>query len=87
MFAEYSAEALRGAVERALQLFREPAALARARRNGMARDFSWENSARKYLRVYRQVNAARRMGAGFNRWLESLETEGGSAAPPRRGFP
>jgi len=87
VFAEYSADALSGAVERALQLFREPAALARARRNGMTRDFSWENSARKYLRVYRQVNAARRMGAGFNRWLESLETEGGSAAPPRRGLP
>ena len=78
VFAEYSPEALVRAVERAVALFDDPAALARVRRNGMARDFSWESSARKYIRLYRQVNAARRMGSGFNRWLDTLEVEGGS---------
>jgi starch synthase len=88
VFDEYVPEELVRAVERAIALFREPAALARARRNGMGRDFSWEASARKYLRLYRQVNAARRMGSGFNRWLDSLDLEGGPAsAPPRRGPP
>src|SRR5262245_34129071 len=41
VFAPYTPEALLGAVESALQLYGEPRALLRVRRNGMARDFSW----------------------------------------------
>jgi starch synthase len=73
VFEAYTAEALLGAVEAALRLYRAPRALERTRRNGMRQDFSWEASARKYLHLYRQANAARRMGSGFNRWLETLE--------------
>lgn len=36
-----------------------PAALLALRRNGMARDFSWQPSAEKYLEVYRWAVAAR----------------------------
>lgn len=76
LFREYSAEALIGAVERAVRLYEDKRALREVRRNGMARDFSWQASARKYVQLYRQANAARRMGTGFNRWLESVQAEG-----------
>jgi starch synthase len=82
LFTPYEPEALARAVEEAIALFSDVTALARARRNGMALDFSWEASARKYIRLYRQANAARRMGSGFNRWLEALEEEGARAGRP-----
>jgi len=82
LFGAYTPEALVRAVEEAVALFGDRAALTRARRNGMTRDFSWEGSARKYLHLYRQVNAARRMGSGFNRWLDSLEQDGGTGTRP-----
>jgi glycogen synthase len=82
LFEPYTAEALIAAAEEAVALFAEPAALARVRRNGMTRDFSWESSARKYIHLYRQANAARRMGSGFNRWLEAMEGEGRRAGGP-----
>jgi starch synthase len=85
VFSDYTPNALVDAVEQAVALFADPEVLARARRNGMSRDFSWEASARNYIRLYRQVNAARRMGSGFNRWLDTLEAEGGgrpSSEPP-----
>jgi starch synthase len=83
LFGPPSAESLLGAVEEALALYAQPGALQRARRNGMARDFSWELSARKYLDLYRRANAARRMGSGFNRWIESVR---GGAVEPSRGW-
>ncbi len=79
LFGPYTADALGDAVNRALRLYGEPAALLRARRNGMARDFTWANAARKYVQLYRQSNTARRMGTGFNRWLETVE--GGREVP------
>ena len=85
LFTPYTAEALLDAVARALALYGEPAALHRARRAGMAGDFSWTGSARKYVQLYRQANASRRMGTGFNRWLESVERgeRQGPAESPR----
>jgi len=76
VFSPYTAEALQQALEAAIQLYGDTRAMARVRRNGMARDFSWEASARKYLQLYRQANASRRMGTGFHRWLETVY-EGG----------
>jgi starch synthase len=75
VFREYTADALVGAVERALLLYGDRRALREVRRNGMARDFSWQASARKYVQLYRQANAARRMGGGFARWLETVQGE------------
>ncbi len=73
LFDAYTPEALLGAVREALALYAHPSALARVRRSGMARDFSWESSARRYLQLYRQTNAVRRMGTGYHRWLSGLE--------------
>jgi starch synthase len=53
-FRHYTAEALVGAVERALMLYRDnPRAWRQMQRAGMARDFSWDVSAREYVKVYR----------------------------------
>ena len=80
LFGPYTPRALLGAVEEGLTLYGQPSAFQRARRNGMAVDFSWEHAARKYIRLYRLANGARRMGSGFNRWLEAVERREGSAA-------
>jgi glycogen synthase len=58
-----------------VRLYPDRRTLRDLRRSGMARDFSWQASARKYVQLYRQANAARRMGTGFNRWLESVQAE------------
>jgi starch synthase len=75
MFRDYTPEALLEAVERALRLHQDRKTLRDIRRNGMMRDFSWQASARKYIQLYRQANAARRMGTGFNRWLSAVQGE------------
>ena len=76
VFSPYTPEALVSALEAAIRLHGDARAMTRVRKNGMARDFSWEASARKYLQLYRQANASRRMGTGFHRWLETVY-EGG----------
>jgi starch synthase len=83
LFGPYTPEAMLEAVREALALHGDRRALERARRNGMARDFSWESAARKYLEVYRRANASRRMGSGFNRWIESVQ---GGVAGTARGW-
>lgn len=54
-FSEYSAQALLGALERALAAYREPAKWRRLMQNGMKQDFSWNASARAYARIYEQL--------------------------------
>ena len=89
VFESYRPESLLDAVEGALRLYANRGALLAVRRNGMRRDFSWEVSARKYLQVYRQANAARRMGTGFGRWIDSMDRgrgpSGGAVKP--QGLP
>jgi starch synthase len=53
-FVHYTGEALIAAVEQALAVFRnEPARWRTMQQNGMRRDFSWDVSAREYVKVYR----------------------------------
>jgi starch synthase len=52
-FHEYTPHALLGAVERALGAFSKPNAWKVMQQNGMKRDFSWDVSAREYVKVYR----------------------------------
>jgi starch synthase len=51
-FAEYSVRALAKAVRKALVLYTDKPLLEHYRRNGMARDFSWESTAREYAALY-----------------------------------
>jgi starch synthase len=55
-FRHYTAEGLIWAVDRAIGLFRDRRDLWRTmQRTGMAQDFSWDVSAREYVKVYRGV--------------------------------
>jgi starch synthase len=55
VFHEPSAAALLAAVERAATAWRERATWRALQRNGMARDFGWEASARRYAELYARL--------------------------------
>ena len=59
-FTRYEPEALWEALEAAIGMFHRPSLWQQIMRNGMAMDFSWENSARLYLALYEKAVAARR---------------------------
>jgi starch synthase len=52
-FRDYTPGALLGAVDRALRAFSSPNGWKVMQRNGMKQDFSWDVSAREYVKVYR----------------------------------
>jgi len=54
-FDEYSSRALAKAVRKALVMYEEPGLLQHFRLNGMSADFSWEQTAEKYLEAYRKA--------------------------------
>jgi starch synthase len=56
-FDHYTPEGLEWAVREALGFYRDSARWARMRKAGMARDFSWEASAREYLKLYTSLVA------------------------------
>jgi starch synthase len=70
-------EALAGALERALALYREPKAWGDMMRRAMAQDFSWEVAARSYLELYGEL-VATQLDAGTTK-------VGGANAPGQRG--
>ncbi len=63
-FREYSPQALRSALWRALELYRDPERLDSVRRAGMAKDFSWGASAAQYEALYRKMTRAERRNRG-----------------------
>lgn len=63
LFKEYSPEAMMGALRDALRTRNEaPQSWAALVRNGMKQDFSWDRSAREYLRLYEAVRDTDRTG-------------------------
>ncbi len=54
-FGEYSVRALAKAIRKALVLYADPALVEHYRRNGMARDFSWERTAAVYQGLYQRL--------------------------------
>jgi 1,4-alpha-glucan branching enzyme len=58
-FRDYRAEVLVDAVGRAVGAFRDPERWQRIVRSGMTRNYSWGESAAKYLHLYRAALAAR----------------------------
>ena len=54
-FREYVPTALSQALERALTMYRRPAVWRRIQQAGMSLDFSWDVSAREYVKVYRTL--------------------------------
>jgi starch synthase len=54
-FAEYSGQALTGAVQRAVQAFADPDGWQARMRRGMRKDFSWSSSAAAYSQLYQRL--------------------------------
>jgi len=54
-FTEYSVRALAKAIRKALVLYQEPGPLSHFRRNAMKADFSWERTAREYIRTFERL--------------------------------
>jgi starch synthase len=63
-FGPHHADALIGALHRALGVYRDADALARLRRAGLSADFSWGQSARRYLAAYEGAIVRRRARSG-----------------------
>lgn len=57
LFDEFKAQALEGALVRALEAFRDPDAWRALQQNGMARDFSWERQGKQYVELYGRLGA------------------------------
>jgi starch synthase len=62
-FSQYSGEALLEAVKEALWAFRDQSSWRKLMRNGMGKDFSWNASAKEYMRVYEKALQAQTTGA------------------------
>lgn len=54
-FSPDTANELINAIDRALELYKDPLKLARIRKNGMIKDFSWTSSAQKYIDLYKHL--------------------------------
>ncbi len=54
-FARYDSGELLKAVQRAVAVFADTTAWHKLMKHGMAQDFSWETSAKKYIQVYRSL--------------------------------
>jgi starch synthase len=55
-FSEYTAGALIAAVRRALDVYRKPMVWRRMQKNAMQKDYSWDVSAREYVKVYEAIS-------------------------------
>ncbi len=54
-FKQYDSGELLKTVQRAVTAYRDQVSWRKLMKNGMARDFSWETSARKYIQLYRSL--------------------------------
>lgn len=62
VFEAYTAEALCGAVQQAVRIFKDHERWQRLVRNAMQLDFSWNRSAQEYLGFYRQAIVRKKAG-------------------------
>ena len=61
-FSEYNSEALLGCIRQALYAYRDRSSWQTLMRNGMMKDFSWNASAREYVRVYERARQSQAVG-------------------------
>jgi starch synthase len=62
-FSEYSGEALLQTIRAALVAFEDKAGWQKLMRNGMSKDFSWNASAREYVRIFEKVKQSKAASA------------------------
>jgi starch synthase len=60
-FTDYNGEALLLTIKQALNAFRDQSSWQPLMRNGMNKDFSWNASAKEYVRVYERAKQSRSM--------------------------
>jgi starch synthase len=65
-FHPYTAAALREALQRARAAFARPAAWKQLQLNGMRQDFSWDRSAREYVKLYERAMARNPSGTAVS---------------------
>jgi starch synthase len=58
-FTQYNAAEFKAAVDRALALWPDRDRWRRLMTNGMAKDFSWNKSAKKYVETYERMLGAK----------------------------
>jgi starch synthase len=58
-FTEYTGEALLATIRTALAAYKDQTGWQKLMRNGMGRDFSWNASAREYVKIYERVRQLR----------------------------
>ena len=58
-FTDYNGEALLLTIKEALRAFRDQSSWQQLMRNGMKKDFSWNASAKEYVRVYERARQTR----------------------------
>ena len=54
-FDSYSAKALSATLKRAINIYYNKKVWQKIQRNGMQKDFSWENSGKEYIKLYKQA--------------------------------
>ena len=64
-FTDYKGEALLFTIKEALRAFRDQTSWQTLMRNGMSRDFSWNASAKEYVRVYERVTQGQKPPVGL----------------------
>lgn len=62
-FFDYSGESLLLTIKQALQAYRDQTSWQALMKNGMSKDFSWNASAKEYVRVYERVKQLRTANA------------------------
>ena len=58
-FTDYNGEALLLTIKEAMRAFRDQSSWQELMRNGMNKDFSWNASAKEYIRVYERARQLR----------------------------
>jgi starch synthase len=61
-FTEYTPDALLAALERAARVFRKPQIWRQLQTAGMRQDFSWDRSAREYVKLYERAQGSQPAG-------------------------
>ncbi len=74
-FFDYNGEALLLTIKEALRAFRDQSSWQQLMRNGMNKDFSWNASAKEYVRVYERARQLRTGSTAPVRRAEAIDLE------------
>ena len=74
-FTDYNGEALLLTIKEALRAFRDQNSWQQLMRNGMSKDFSWDASAKEYIRVYERARQSRSGNPVPSRRPEAIDLE------------